>query len=113
MSGTPPNPISHTFGFCFDGNLYLFGGSQEAKSKRKNDRLSKMYTDSITSEQNILFRVMDMKKKHWSVLKTEYEMPTRDDFAACCDPVEGKLFVFGGYKNGIKSNDLVGIDVRS
>jgi N-acetylneuraminic acid mutarotase len=87
-SGKIPAPISHLSGFLVDNTFNVYGGLQGADSN------SKIYS-------------LNLDNNEWKVIESGNEAPIgRDDHAACFDEETKTFYVFGGYVDGDKANDL-------
>ena len=89
-TGNEPKPTSHLQGFVSDKRFYFYGGLQGVDSN------SEMYT-------------IDLEELEWQTVEVENpeKRPKgRDDYAGCFEPEGGDFFLFGGYADGTKSNDL-------
>ena len=99
VKGTVPEPMSHHSSFVHDDKLYCYGGLIGSQGGQSNGDLW----------------ILDLNKNTWSkkvtssvVRKGEAQKTceARDDHASAFDPNTKILYVFGGYVNGDKSNDM-------
>ena len=121
----PPCPNSHLTGFTYTGKLFLFGGSvQEQDDPREEDIFTAFPPQPILREHHgqtqivqqepkkpLMFHVLNLQSLTWSDWRKK-DFPTYDDFASHFVFKLGILYIFGGFRNGRKSNELLSIDVN-
>jgi hypothetical protein len=97
--GTIPGPMSHHSAFVHENKLYCYGG----------------LIGSQGSQSNGDFWILDLNKNIWSKMVIQQPVKkgesqkcceARDDHASVFDEKTQILYVFGGYVNGDKSNDM-------
>ena len=86
-SGSVPPPIAHHNGVLYKDNWYFFGGIIRAESNKK------MYC-------------LNFPTLKWSIIDTTNGPKERDDHSACPSPDRSIMYIFGGYVDGDKSNEL-------
>jgi hypothetical protein len=107
-TNAPSYAFSHHCGVCYQNKLYFFGGyRQYAGNLGKYDRSKVRMKNSLPQSINIL----DLATFRWTIGPT-LNVP-RDDFAWAFDDVRGKLYVFGGFVNQVKVNDLMCFDLET
>jgi hypothetical protein len=96
-----PEPMSHHSAFIHDDKLFCYGGLIGSQGSKSNGD----------------FWILDLKTNMWKnqVITTKAKKgdvtqnpscEARDDHASHFDPTSKILYVFGGYVNGDKSNDM-------
>lgn len=92
--GDKPGQISHNTAFVNDGKIYSFGGI------------------ASTSDSN--FFVLDIASLKWNILQSQkpYCEPRDDHGSYFCEETKS-LYVFGGYVDGDKANDLWKFDIAA
>lgn len=105
----PQYGFSHHCGVCFKDKLYFFGGSRLYTGKQGNkfDLSYRKQQNSVPENINIL----DLPSMTWSVGPALAE--PRDDFAWAFDESAGKLYIFGGFVRGSKTNDMACFDLAT
>ena len=121
----PPCASSHLTGFIFAGKLFLFGGSvQERNDPRDADPMRAFPPQPVLIEigskagqlrvddppKPLMFHVLNLASLTWSEWR-KARFPKYDDFASYFYQKTGVMYVFGGFRNGSRSNELMGIDV--
>ena len=97
--GEDLHPISHHTSFIRDNKFYIWGGIvSEASSDFK------VY-DIISNEWKTVRTTPDPKKSNMS-LEEKPCCEIRDDHACFYDKDRDCMYIFGGYVNGDKANDL-------
>ena len=108
----PPSPNSHLTGFIYHHKLFLFGGSfQESDDPRELDT-SKCFLPPDDLPKPLMFNVLNLQTLIWSKWRKK-NFASYDDFASQFFHKLGHLYVFGGFKDGRKCNELYYIDMAN
>ena len=99
VKGQVPAPMSHHSSFVFENKLYCYGGLIGSQGGQSNGDLWILDLDTNTWSKKVISSVA----KKGEAQKT---CEARDDHASVFDPSSKILYVFGGYVNGDKSNDM-------
>ena len=96
--------MSHAAGFCSSirNKFYIFGGTSHRFATNKKDSDSKRET--------AMMHMLDLNTFEWESVNSGQKC--RDDFAFTFDETTETLYVFGGFLDGYKSNDLWSFNVR-
>ena len=105
--------LSHHVAVCYRQKIYFFGGSRVYKPPPTKIGSKKLldnhFIKSKNDAQHVAY-ILDYQRGRWEAGPAIEKQ--RDDFAWAWDKQEGKLFLFGGFVEGEKANDLVCYDVK-
>lgn len=95
--GKVVKPISHFTAFQHNGVLFCFGGQLGLQGMATNKEILQL---SLSSNR-------------WTTYSVPEDVPCKEDHAAAFDSKAEKCYIFGGYIDGDKSNDIWSFDLGS
>jgi len=118
--GPIPLPMSHHSAFIYQNKLHCYGGLIGSQSNGDlwilDLRTSKWEQRKVVAYKKVMKKVPDQKVPGKMVdeeVKVLASCEARDDHSAAFDEKNGCFYIFGGYVNGDKSNDLWKFDLNT
>ena len=88
-----PGPLAHHTSVLYDHGMYVYGG-----------------TDS--SRENAGLYRLDMRSFMWSIVSNS-QVVARDGHSACFSKISQSLVVFGGFKGGERTNEVMTFNIKA